>query len=157
MDNKPKITPHTWTGPEYSHVPKSVDWFWAIGLVAIVGFIITLFFHSYVFGIFILVSGGCLIFFGVRHPHEVTFTITADGINIAGKEYAYRNLKGFAIKEHSPWSKLLILTDGKFLPVHSLPIPEESNSEVYSILIQFIPELPLEESPSVIFMEKLGF
>jgi hypothetical protein len=157
MDNKPNITPHTWTGPEYNHSEKSIDWLWTIGLLAIVGFIITLFFHSYVFGIFILVSGASLIFFSVRNPDEVSFTLTNDGITIGKKDYPYKNLKGFKIKEGVEWAKLLVMTDAKFLPILTLPLPEASVSEAYDILIQVVPELPLEESPSMLFMEKLGF
>ncbi len=157
MDDKPKIEPHTWSGFEYSHEEKSMDFFWAIGLVAVLGFIVAVIFKSYVFGIFLLVSGASLIFFYIRPPQEVTFTLNGESINIAGKEYLYKNLKGFMVKRNTPWSKLLIMTDGKFLPILTLPLPSESDKEAYDILIQFIPELPLEESPSMLFMEKIGF
>lgn len=157
MDDKPKIEPHTWSGPEYAHEEKSMDFFWTIGLVAILGFIVAVIFKSYVFGIFLLVSGASLIFFYIRPPQEVTFTLNGESINIAGKEYLYKNLKGFMVKRNIPWSKLLIMTDGKFLPILTLPLPSESDKEAYDILIQFIPELPLEESPSMKFMEKIGF
>lgn len=157
MDNKPKVTPHTWTGPEYAHKEKSMDWLWTIGLITVVGAIATLYLHSYIFGIFILVSGASLIFFSVREPLNVTFTITGDGITIAGKDFPYSKLKGFNIIEYPTYSRLLVMTDGHFLPVINLPLPLSSQNEAYDILIKFIPELPLEESPSMKFMEKLGF
>lgn len=157
MDEKPKIEPHTWSGPEYAHTEKSMDFFWAIGLISVLAFIVAVIFKSYVFGIFLLVSGASLIYFYIRPPQEVTFTITGESINIAGKEYLYKDLKGFMVKRNSPWSKLLIMTDSKFLPILTLPLPSESDKEAYNILIQFLPELPLTESPSMQFMEKLGF
>lgn len=157
MENKPQIEPHTWNGPEYKHAPKSIDWLWTIGLLAVVGFVVALFFHNYIFGIFILVSGATLIFFSIRHPQDVSFLLTKDSINIAGKEYPYKKLKGFKIKENEEENKLLIMTDGHFLPILTIPLPIESSKQVYDILIEFLPELPLEESPSMIFMEKLGF
>ncbi len=157
MDNKPKIEPHSWTGPEYDHTQKNIDWLWTVGLISIIGFILTIIFKSYVFGIFILVSGGTLIFFSIRNPQELSFTLTDESIVIEGKDFPYKKLKGFKIKENESGNKLLIMTDAHFLPVITLPIPKDASQNAYNILIQFIPELNLEESPSMKFMEKLGF
>ena len=41
----------TWTVPEYSHKERDNDWFWTIGLIAIVGCGIAFWFHNYLFAL----------------------------------------------------------------------------------------------------------
>lgn len=146
-----------WTAPEYIVKEHSVDFLWGIGLIAILGAGITLWFHSYLFAVFILVSGASLILFSVHRPRDVTFTIKTEGFMIDTVTYEWKNIKGFTIKNDHPYVKLLIMTSRSFLPVFTIPVPQNMMSEVQESLLQVAPVLELQESPSVIFMEKLGF
>lgn len=151
------ITPLSWSAPEYSHKTRSIDWFWSIGLVALVGAITAAWFHNYIFAIFILISGACLILFTLRAPHIFTFTIDENGITLEKETYPWKDIKGFSTKQGDPYNKLLILTSKKFLPVYTIPFPSEITTELRESLMKATKNIELEESHSVLFMEKIGF
>ena len=146
-----------WQAPEYTHKKKSADFLWTIGLVAIIGCIIALWFHNYVFAIFIFISGACLILFTLREPQEISFSIGSDGIHMGKDKYAWATIKGFAIKKSGDSSKLMIVTSKYFLPVYTIPLPSNLVEEVKEVLLKVVPAVEIEESRSMLFMEKLGF
>ncbi len=146
-----------WSAPEYDHKERSVDWFWTIGLVTLIATIVAIWFASYVFAIFIFISGGCLIMFTLRPPLEINFSIETEGLTIGKDMYEWKNLKGFNIKKKKESAKLLIETRKYFLPVYTIPLPMDLIDEVKDELKKVIPNIELEESKSMQFMEKLGF
>ncbi len=146
-----------WHAPEYSHKEKSADFLWAIGLVALVGAGLALWFHNYLFAIFIVISGISLIFFSIRKPEEMAFSISTDGIAVGKDKYSWTTIKGFNIKKGDPYNKLMIVTSKYFLPVYTIPLPQGLRNEVEEDLLKVIPSIEMEESRSMLFMEKLGF
>lgn len=146
-----------WQAPEYTHKKKSVDFLWTIGIVAVVGAIIAIWFHNYVFGIFILISGGCLILFTVREPQDIDFSISNEGVKMGRDMHLWKNIKSFNIKDGEPYNKLMIETTKYFLPIYTLPVPHSIDEQVRSTLLKVIPNTEIEESHSMLFMEKIGF
>lgn len=146
-----------WFLPEYIHKDRTPDWFWSIGLIALVAAAIAIWFHNYVFAIFILLSGASLILFTLRRPHTVTFRITTAGITMGKDTYTWKEIKGFHIKAGDPYYKLLLMTSKKFLPIYTVPFPQELSKQIRDSLTVVTANIELEESQSVVFMEKLGF
>lgn len=146
-----------WSAPEYSHKERSMDWLWTIGLVALAGAVVAIWFHNFIFAIFILISGACLIMFTLRTPEEITFTVNNEGVSISREKHLWKDMKGFHIKKGEPYNKLLLLTSKRFLPLYTIPVPIELSPELRESLLKIIPDVPLEESHSVLFMEKIGF
>ncbi len=151
------FAPIEWSAPEYTHKERNADWFWTIGLVALVGAILALWFHNYVFAIFILISGACLIMFTLRPPQITTFTVKTESLLIGKDEYLWRNIKGFNIKSGNPYGKLIILTSKKFLPVYTIPFPQAVADQLREALPKVTEPLDLQESQSMVFAEKIGF
>lgn len=150
------INTQEWIAPEYTHKEKTIDWFWTIGLITLVIFIVVIWFGNYVFSIFILMSGLLLIMFSIRHPKEITFKVSSEGISAGRELYEFKNIKGFDTKKGSPFGVLLLQTNKYFLPIHTIPIPNKLIPEVKESLQKVIPLVPLEESKSMVFSEKLG-
>ncbi len=146
-----------WNAPEYNHKPKNADWIWGIGLVALAGAVISFILGNYFFGIFIILSGIMLIVFSTIHPKECSFEINKDGIFIDKDLFIYKNIKGFKIRDANPYSKLIIETNKYFLPIYMIPVPHGLEEEVYTTLLQIIPETEIDETHSSRFMEKIGF
>lgn len=146
-----------WQAPEYTHKKKSPDFLWTIGLIAIVGAIIALWLGNYVFAIFILISGACLIMFTLREPQMMNFKIETSGLSIGKDKYEWKSLKGFNIKTEAPYGKLLVETSKKFLPIYTLPIPRELIEEIKTTMRKVVAPVEIEESRSMVFMDKLGF
>ncbi len=147
----------SWRAPEYNHNPKSVDFVWGVGLIGLAGTVTSIFFHNYIFAIFIVLSSIMLIIFSTRHPDEATFEINEGGIVFGEENHSYKNIKGFCIKDANPYSKLIIETDKYFLPIYTLPLPHELEEDTRAILSQVIEEKELEETHSSKFMERIGF
>jgi len=146
-----------WQAAEYKHKERNADWFWTIGLIAILMCIGAIWFKNYVFAIFILISGGSLIMFTLRTPQILGFTIDKDGLSIGKELHPWQKIKGFNIKNSETEPKLLIQTSRHFLPIYTIPLPSNLVNDVRDALLQIIPEVEIEESRSMLFMEKIGF
>ena len=154
-----KINTIQWSAPEYSHKERGNDWFWAIGLITIVACGIAIWLHNYVFAVFLLISGCCLIMFTMRPPQDMTFVIETKGFTLGRDLYEWNNVKSFNIKKKDSdiYDKLLIETKKHFLPIYTIPLPKDKTDEVKEVLFKIISRSEIEESKSMIFMEKLGF
>lgn len=154
-----KLNTVEWIVPEYSHKERENDWFWTIGLITVVTCGIAIWLHNYVFAIFLFVSGCCLILFTLRHPQDVTYKIETKGLSMGKDLYPWKGLKSFNIKnvEHEPYAKLMIETSKYFLPVYTIPVPKDMETQIKETLLLVIPRSEIDESRSMVFMEKLGF
>lgn len=154
-----KLNKVEWSVPEYLHKERGNDWFWTIGLITLVAFGTAIWFHNYVFAIFLLISGCCLIMFTIRHPQEVTYTIETKGISMGKDLYSWKSLKSFNIKniEKEPYAKLMIETSKYFLPVYTIPVPKDLEMKIKETLLLVLPRSEIDESKSMMFVEKLGF
>lgn len=148
-----------WSAPEYSHKERDNDWFWTIGLITIIACGITIWLHNYVFAIFILLSGFCLVMFTMRPPQEVTFIIETKGLTMGRELHEWKKIKSFNINKKitGDYSKLLIETSKHFLPIYTLPFPKELENNIKENLLKVIPRSEIHESQSMAFAEKLGF
>jgi len=154
-----KIDTIQWSAPEYSHKERDNDWFWAIGLITIIACGIAIWLHNYVFAVFLAISGCCLIMFTMRPPQNVTFIIETRGFTMERDLYEWKNIKSFNIKNNDSdtYAKLLIETNKHFLPIYTIPLPKDRIEEIKETLLKVIPRSEIDESKSMIFMEKLGF
>jgi hypothetical protein len=148
-----------WQAPEYIHKTRTTDWYWTIGLIALGACIAALWMGNYLFAIFILIGGASLILFTIREPQQFSFTIESEGLRIEREMYLWKSLTGFTIKEKKGelYSRLIVQTSKYFLPVYTILIPHNLIPEVREELVKHIPQVELEESRSMQFMEKLGF
>ena len=146
-----------WKALEYNHKEHSVDWYWAVGLITLVICAVAIWTKSYLFGVFILIAGASLALFNIRHPQEFDVSIETSGLIMGKDKYEWKSIKSFNIKKSENTSKLLIETSKHFLPVYTIPIPNELIPEVKESLLKVLPMSDLNESQSLQFMEKLGF
>lgn len=146
-----------WQAPEYKHKDKSVDFLWTIGLVALVMLGLAIWNQNYIFAVFIFISGGTLILFSIREPENINFIIETSGLSLGKDKYEWKKIKGFHIKKENNEAILLIEINKYFLPVYTISLPIELADTVRESLMKVTPNIELEESKSMKFMEKLGF
>ena len=154
-----KIDKIEWSAPEYFYRERENDWFWAVGLISLIAFGVAIWLHNYVFAIFLLLAGATLILFTIRHPRQNIYLIETKGLTMGKDLYEWKMLKSFNIKKQgdTTGSKLLIETRKYFLPVYTIPLNEDRVEEVKKSLLLVLPRSDIDESKSMIFMEKLGF
>jgi len=156
MPNEIEIDKIQWTALEYEHKEHSSDWFWAVGLITLLAVGLTIWFKNYLFAIFIFISGASLILFSVRHPQEVPFSIETEGLVMGKYKYPWKQIKGFDIKKRNGQHKLLIELNKYFLPVYTISIPSELAPQIKNTLDELLPRVELDESKSMLLMEKMG-
>jgi hypothetical protein len=156
--DKIKLETISWSSPEYYHKERSNDWFWTVGIIAIIGSVAAVWFNNYIFAIFIIISGASLIMFTIRPPHDTNFIIETDGLTMGRDLYEWKKIKSFNIKETEKdlYAKLLIETNKNFLPIYTIILPKEYTSKVKENLLKVIPISEINESQSMLFAEKIG-
>jgi len=147
-----------WTTLEHEHKEHNVDWFWAIGLIVIISAGASIWMKNYLFAIFIFISGASLIFITLRKPQEITFSFDTKGLIMGGSSHPWKEIKGFNIIKGETNDLLLVETSKQFLPIYTITIPQNLTTEIKESLLKVIPiNSEIKESPSMKFMEKLGF
>lgn len=144
---------------ETEHKKRGVDWFWAIGLITLVGAVAAMFLGNAIFGIFILLAGSLLFYFNMRPIPIVSVVINEKEISINGVHYKAKKMRAFSvIKNHRDDNVLLVRTDRFFMPLLTIPLPDEIDpQEVEEMLEKKIKKEVIAEPPASVLADKLGF
>ncbi len=146
-----------WQTLEYDHTEKHSDWFWLVGLVALLGIIISIVTLNFLFAIVIVIAGFTVMMYGSRPPAVIKVALTRRGVQVKNQLYPYSDISAFAIRDDEEPYKLILHIDRFFLPhvaIHLEDIPPE---QVRTHLAQFLPEEPFAEHPIELIIERLGF
>lgn len=155
MDELPKSI--TWEAFEHDHEPKTVDWYWILGIVTLALMVAALLLGNLLFGVFILVCGMVLGLTAARQARTVEYGVTTRGVRIDTSIYPYSTLESFYIDEDRPDDPLLIIKSRKlFAPLLVLPLPEEYVDEIEELVASRIPEEFLEEPVAYRLLDLLG-
>ena len=151
--------PHSisWEAHEYEHKEKSVDWFWALGIIALSVVVASVIKGNYVFALFIIVAASCLGYFSARKPEIIDIELSEKGFRIHRYLYEYKDLKAFFVEHTQTGPKLHIMTSRVFFPIITLPLEDIDPDLVTAYLAQFLKEEEMHESRAHKFMETLGF
>jgi hypothetical protein len=147
-----------WEGHEYSYSEKSVDWYWAVGIVALSGAVASILLGNFLFGILILLGAFTLSLFAARKPNAVTFEITRRGILIDKKLFPYNTLDSFWIHEDTHHTTLLVRSRKAIMPLIMIPLSGSVNAEsVHLSLSRFLEEEEHDMPISHRLVEYFGF
>jgi hypothetical protein len=132
-----------WKGVPYIAKQKSVDWFWILGLIVLLGTIFAIYLQNYTFAAVIFVGGIAIGLFANENISEKEYVLRKDGIEIDDTFISYSEIASFSVfTEGLASRRQLLLTLKKTFFVHvSIPLPEEIDpEEVRIILRRFILE-----------------
>lgn len=152
-----------WSALEYEEKERSVDWFWALGVIVVAGSIASILFANYFFAMLLIIGGILLGFFAIKKPEMVPYELNAKGFKIKERIYPYDTLKSFWVQVKVPNTEIikptLFLKSSRILlPILSIPIEESSAQKIKEIMLaQNIVEEEMHEHPSDKIMENLGF
>ena len=149
----------SWQAYEYKDRPLKTDWFWALGIIALAGSIASFIYGNFLFGVFILLAAGTIVFFSNVKPKLITYEITTTGIIYEGTFYPFETLHAFWLNEiNDDDKKLLVKSERYFVPILTLPYDsEETGDKLHDLLSEVIAEEPLQEPWGHLIMERLGF
>ncbi|MCR4274662.1 MAG: hypothetical protein NUW02_01255 [Candidatus Campbellbacteria bacterium] len=146
-----------WKTLEYEHKPRSSDWFWGLGIIAIAGVILSIFLGNFLFGVVIGVGAVALGLHALRHPHIIECEIQDRGVRIGDTLFPYRTLESFWIDERLIPNRLLLKSQKMFMPHIIVPLADISTDEVRDTLLQYLDEEEVHETFSDRIVELAGF
>jgi hypothetical protein len=113
----------TWHVDTHEHKERSVDWYWTLGFLALGGAALSIFLGNILFGVILLLGGGCIGALAARGPREHAVRIDQKGVVLDGTLYPYKNIESFWIDETRPAEpKLLVSTTGVLHPQLVIPL-----------------------------------
>lgn len=142
-----------------NHKDRTADWFWAIGLMTVVGAITAIVVGNTLFGIFIIIAGTLLFYVNLHKGSDIVVHINEKTITVNELGYPLKKLKGFSITKNGADEDILIVkTDRFFLPMIILQIPDSIPlGELSEMLEKKVLKEDLHEPPANALAEKLGF
>ncbi|MDQ5930951.1 MAG: hypothetical protein QG674_116 [Patescibacteria group bacterium] len=151
------MKPLSWKTLEFEKKDKSPDWVWTVGLVSVLSSVVSFFYGNIFFGIFLIIAGVVTIIYALKHPKELSITISELGISINEELIEYKNITSFWLDETGKEVKLLLLVKTSFMPTLSLPLEGVSASQVREAIAPYAKEEELRESRSVALFDRIGF
>jgi hypothetical protein len=148
----------SWNVVTHVHKERTNDWYWALGLVAVVGAGISLWVGDLLFAIIILIGAGSLGTLAARGPREHGVRIDNKGIAIDGTLYTYSSLKSFWVDKTNPDApRLYLMTHGIMAPHITLPLDNLGQADqVRSYLRPKIEEVEQEPHFGEHILELIG-
>ncbi|HYF10018.1 MAG TPA: hypothetical protein VD967_00190 [Candidatus Paceibacterota bacterium] len=146
-----------WSAPEYTHHPRSVDWFWGLGLLVIGGSALAIYLGDPLFAIILFLAGILLALFAIRPPQEIGYSITPEGIFAGETLYPFPSLKSFWVTDGVRYEKIILVSKRRFMPYIVIPVVGYPAETVREYLERHLPAEEHEEPWVYVLAERLGF
>lgn len=149
----------TWEALEFEEREKSVDWFWALGIIAICAIVIAIIYKNYLFAIFVAIGAITMGMFANQKPKMVQYELSHSGLRINEELMPLETIKGYAIREIGKNRKKILIIESSKAFAHILTIPVQ-DTMVQAIKKEFEPKVPekdLHEPTAHQIMDAIGF
>lgn len=149
----------SWNTYEYEHREKSSDWYWALGILVVVGATIAFISKNLLFGFLILMGGFMLGLFAGKKNDPLEIEISQRGVYINGNVIDFKNISGFWMyRTVRDVRKLILKTNQNLIPIVTIPLPDEMKAtDLRDFLLKYIPEQEMQEGFMDALMERIGF
>jgi hypothetical protein len=138
----------SWTVGAEAPRERSVDWYWGLGVVAVAGAGVSVFFGNILLAIILVLGAGSIGFLALRGPREHIVAADERGITIDGTRYPYTNIHSFWVESDVEPPHLFLSMKGILTPHHSFPLPNhETGMKLRELLVRFVAEE--EQGPHV--------
>ncbi len=148
----------SWKILEFKKKERTVDWYWAVIIIAISLAVIAFILGDGLFSIFITIATIILLLASRREPEWIGVEINKQGFIFGKDTYPFATLDEFWVEianTHTP--KILLKSKKVFMPLIVIPIHEHDHLDVREYLLKYLPEKEMHEPLSQKVMEKLGF
>lgn len=147
-----------WDAPSHDHIERSADWYWALGVLAIAGAVVSILLNNPLFAIIIVLGAVSLGVLASRAPEGYHVEIDSRGIALGENLYLFRSLESFWIDSHTRDVPHLIVGARSILtPQLIVPIDGVDSQAVRTHLLNYLPEQEQYESPLTRIAELFGF
>lgn len=88
-----------WEGREYEHNPKSADWYWALGIIAVAGIVAAILFGNYLLSVLIAIATTTIGLHAAKEPPIHRFRLTESGLLIGEHLHPFEHMRSFSMLE----------------------------------------------------------
>lgn len=88
-----------WEGREYDHNPKSADWYWALGIIAVAGTIAAILFGNFLLAVLVVIAAIALALHAAKEPSLHRFQLVDQGIMIGDDLHPFERMTSFSVLE----------------------------------------------------------
>lgn len=157
--NTPKPERISWQAHEHHHVDKTTDWYWTVGIIALGGVFLSVFFKNYLFALIIVLFTATSFMLVRKHPKLLQFEITRKGIRTGPVLYPYSLFESFWVDDGEFEDKLILKSRKPLSPYMIIPFDstETDPESLRDYLLDYLNEEELEEPLYQIIMEWFGF
>ena len=149
-----------WEGREYDHNPKSSDWYWALGIIAVAGIVASVLFSNYLLAILIIIATVSLALHAAKEPPLHRFNLVERGIVIGDDLHSFERMTSFSVLEDVNGElppMLSIKTESWFSPHHIIPLAGVDVDRVYDYFLRHVDEDEHHHTFSDLVARLLGF
>jgi hypothetical protein len=147
-----------WKALEYEHRPKSVDWFWILGTLCVLGAALSIYFGNFLFGVLILIGGLALGLHANIPPTLHSYSIENDGLIKESTLYPFTNIKKFWFTKDNTGAILLLEINRTLMPIVSIPLGDADKEWIKQVFrAKGIKESELEIPLAERLMDVFGF
>ena len=131
-----------WDAREY--IPKDKNGGWYVGLIVVclVLIAIAVLLQWWTFVIVVILSGVALIFYSVRPPRVLHYSLTSKGLSEGNKLYDYAEYKSFGVLKEDDNFAIVLTPRKRFAPGVKVYFPQDQGEKIVDA---FGARLPMEE------------
>ena len=149
----------SWNTPEFDFKEKRKDWYWIVGIVAVILIIVAIILGNYLFAFLIVIGAFLMVRLATKEPLSLPVEISESGIKVYDQMYRYDDIYSYWITNNKKGQPLLlVLSNQRISPILSLTIdPDIDLVDLREYLGQFLPEQELQEPLTDRIIERIGF
>jgi hypothetical protein len=148
-----------WQAYEHHHEHHSEDWFWIVGIVALIGAILAAYFGNIMLAILIVIAGFTSFLHGHSTPRVITFRITRRGVQAGDTMFPFSTLESFWVIDEEVDDRIILKSQKFMMPYIVLPYDSTTTDpeSIRDYLLEYIDEEEMDEPVMQKVMENLGF
>ncbi|OGG62340.1 hypothetical protein A3C19_03525 [Candidatus Kaiserbacteria bacterium RIFCSPHIGHO2_02_FULL_54_22] len=132
-----------WKGREYDHNPKSADWYWALGIIAVAATVAAILFGNYLLAVLIVIAAGAIALHSVKRPPLHRFRLVDQGIVIGDELHPFERMLSFSVLEDVEGElppMISIKTESWLSPHLIIPLEGVDVDRVYAYFLGHVDE-----------------
>ena len=132
-----------WEGREYDHNPKSADWYWALGIIAVAGGVASILFGNYLLAALIVIAAVALALNAAKEPPVHRFRLVEQGIVIGEELHPFERMISFTVLEdiEDEFPPMLSIKTESWLSPHLvIPLAGVNADAVYAYFLKHVDE-----------------
>jgi hypothetical protein len=132
-----------WEGREYDHNPKSSDWYWALGIIAVASTVASILFGNYLLAALIAIATVSLALHAAKQPPLHRFRLVEKGIVIGEDLHHFERMISFSVLEDVKGElppMLSIKTESWLSPHLIIPLDGVDVDVVYAYFMEHVDE-----------------